>query len=351
MAWRCRAVVVGMCLVLVACSDDLGRRPVAGPRKAVEVISSHTAGIGTLKGPMDVEVAPDGTLYVLDYDDRSEVGTVYAVPRKGRARVVWGFDAPPFPGLDERPDPRAMATGPDGTLYVVDVDSTGIFAIAPDGTRRKVQLQGVPKTHAERMRDHFNLFTELAVDPKDGSIYLARQSGLVRKVSPQGVMTPVAGTDSQDGPREDGIPAVGAYVAVDSLAVDPATGTLYISGYEGGIRAVAADGIIRRVVPVEALPTGGPGPGGRTRGLRLAFSPLNGALYILEPEHHRVLRLDGDHLTPVLGGGQPGGSPLGGPVERAGLGTPYGLAFDRAGNLYVAVNEPPAVLMIGAPLP
>ena len=149
------------------------------------------------------------------------------------------------------------------------------------------------------MRDHFNLFTELAVDPKDGSIYLARQSGLVRKVSPQGVMTPVAGTDSQDGPREDGIPAVGAYVAVDSLAVDPATGTLYISGYEGGIRAVAADGIIRRVVPVEALPTGGPGPGGRTRGLRLAFSPLNGALYILEPEHHRVLRLDGDHLTPM----------------------------------------------------
>jgi hypothetical protein len=114
---------------------------------------------------------------------------------------------------------------------------------------------------------------------------------------------------------------------------------------------VATDGVIRQVVPADALPVGpNSGVGGRTVGLRLAFSPVNGLLYVLEPDRHRILRLDGDHLTPVVRG-EAVSSTLGGPVERAQLGAPYGLAFVRAGTLYVGVNKPPAVLMIGAALP
>jgi sugar lactone lactonase YvrE len=244
-----------------------------------------------------------------------------------------------------------MAMAPDGTLYVVDNDGSGIFAVAPDGTRRPVELQGVPKTHAERMRAHFDFLQELTVDPRDGYLYVEQQGGVVRKISPEGAMSRVAGTGSQAEPQEDGIPAASAVIDVDSMAVDPATGTLYFSGQKGGIRAVGPDGILRRIIPVQALPGGGPGPGGRTHGLRLAFSPANRALYVLQPERHRVMRLNGDRLVPVVGGGDASDSRLGGSLERAALGTPYGMAFDRIGNLYVAVNKPPAVLMVGAPLP
>jgi hypothetical protein len=110
LSWFGRTVCLAACLLVVACSGA-AKRPVAGPRKVVEVVNSRTPGIGALKGPIDVELAPDGTLYVLDYDDRSEVGKIWAVPPKGRARVVWGLDLPGFPGLDERPDPISTATG------------------------------------------------------------------------------------------------------------------------------------------------------------------------------------------------------------------------------------------------
>jgi hypothetical protein len=125
--------------------------------------------------------------------------------------------------------------GPDGTLYVVDDAGTGIFAVAPDGRRRQVEIQGLPKTHYERMRQlDFTLLQEVTVDPRDGSIYVSQQGGLVRKISRGGVMTRVAGTGSQDGARGNGIPAVSAVIAVDSLAVDPATGTLYRAGSKAG---------------------------------------------------------------------------------------------------------------------
>jgi len=62
----------------------------------------------------------------------------------------------------------------------------------------------------------------------------------------------------------------------------------------------------------------------------------DGALYICEVGHHRVLRLDpsGRRVTTVAGTGEKGYSGDGGPATRAQLNEPYEVRFDAAGDFF-----------------
>ena len=62
----------------------------------------------------------------------------------------------------------------------------------------------------------------------------------------------------------------------------------------------------------------------------------DGALYITEVGHHRVLRLDRStrRVTTVAGNGEKGYAGDGGPATDARLNEPYEVRFDAAGNLY-----------------
>jgi streptogramin lyase len=62
----------------------------------------------------------------------------------------------------------------------------------------------------------------------------------------------------------------------------------------------------------------------------------DGALYITEVGHHRVLRLDLQtrRVTTVAGCGRPGYSGDGGPATQAELNEPYEVRFDDRGNMY-----------------
>src|SRR5204862_7526596 len=61
----------------------------------------------------------------------------------------------------------------------------------------------------------------------------------------------------------------------------------------------------------------------------------DGALYICEISHHRVLRLDlkSGELSTVAGRGVKGYAGDGGPATKAELNEPYEVRFDSAGNM------------------
>ncbi|MCP5113039.1 MAG: hypothetical protein GY953_19600, partial [bacterium] len=69
----------------------------------------------------------------------------------------------------------------------------------------------------------------------------------------------------------------------------------------------------------------------------LAFDPA-GNLYIADSIDHRIRRVDASDgtITTVAGNGHSGSSGDGGSAGRALLNSPYGLAFDSIGTLYVA---------------
>jgi uncharacterized protein (TIGR03437 family) len=148
----------------------------------------------------------------------------------------------------------------------------------------------------------------------------------VRGIAPDGTISTVAG-DGSRGFRGDGGPASAARLNTPyGIAVDRA-GNLYIADLGNHrVRKMGPDGTITTVPGTEKLLA--------PRNVALDAS---GVLYISEFAGHRVWRLRSDGVVEtVAGNGVPGFSGDGGPAAAAQLSSPAGLAFDSAGNLYIA---------------
>src|SRR5260370_19077903 len=63
-----------------------------------------------------------------------------------------------------------------------------------------------------------------------------------------------------------------------------------------------------------------------------------GNLYFSDTFNHRIRRVDTQNgvITTIAGDGQAGYAGDGGPAVRASLNEPYGIAIDRAGNVFIA---------------
>ena len=157
---------------------------------------------------------------------------------------------------------------------------------------------------------------------------------------PSGVIAAFAGTGAA-GFSGDGGPAGSARLdSPGALAVAP-DGTLYIA--DNGnfrIRRVTPQGIITTVAGTGVAGSGGLG-GPAAQAQLEAVSALaldqQGRLYIAQAGQHRVLRITSDgRLEQYVGTGTAGFSGDGGPVREARLNQPSGLAVDFRNQLWIA---------------
>lgn len=181
----------------------------------------------------------------------------------------------------------------------------------------------------------------LAVDTA-GNIYAADSATFyVRKITPQGTISIVAGNGTKGG-SGDGGPARNATLSyMSGLAVDGA-GNLYISDSDNHrIRKVASSGVITTIAGNGSADTSA-GPGDGLPATDVAISPRGvavdptGRLYFGDMLHGRVRAIAADGtLATVAGGG--GGFPgvAGIPASSAKL-MPLDIAFAPDGSLYVA---------------
>ncbi|MEU7227155.1 NHL repeat-containing protein [Streptomyces chrestomyceticus] len=181
---------------------------------------------------------------------------------------------------------------------------------------------------------------DVALD-KNGNLYIAeRNSNRVRKVTPGGIITTVAG-NGQAGYVSDGGPATATQLySPASVAVDDA-GNIYIADMNNHrIRKVDTRGIITTVAGNgQAGYTSDGGPATATQ----LYTPHGvavdgqGNLYIAEWNNHRIRKVDTNGIiTTVAGNGQAGYGSDGGPATATKLYYPGGVEADRNGNLFIA---------------
>ena len=237
-------------------------------QQATQLDLAWTCGIGVL---------PDGSTVFLNSDG------VKRVDLQGIATSLTGHNTgygnySNVSGVPARNvslcDPNLMAVGPDGSIYISQLDpgggSQGCFSncvrkITPDGLIWTVAGNG---TYGDTGDGGPALSAEIspcamAIGP-DGSLYIAEQSQpIIRRVTPDGIITTFAGTGIW-GFSGDGGQATQAELSYlpycNCLAAGP-DGALYIADGQGQmrIRRVGPDGIIQTIAGTGAVGFSGDG--------------------------------------------------------------------------------------------
>lgn len=211
-------------------------------------------GITTVAGTADADYLVDdfvmdaaGNLYFIDFNANgshvwrvSGAGDVSTVDLAGPRRNCFDGKVGPV-------TPVALAVDEHGNLYVADDEGCQALKVDADGTITVVAGSGGrgPSGDGGRAVDAAIVPSELAVD-QGGNVYITDHfSHRVRRVSPDGIISTVAGNGS-DAFSGDGGKAVDAGMNPWGIAVDGA-GNLYIADLNNRVRKVSADGIVSTV--------------------------------------------------------------------------------------------------------
>ena len=180
-----------------------------------------------------------------------------------------------------------------------------------------------------------------SVEDAAGNVYFAdAQNHVVRKVTPAGIITTIAGNGT-NGYSGDGGPATSAKIGLPlGLALDSA-GNLYISDqYNSVVRKVSPAGIISTYAGNGSY--GYTGDGGNARNAQLADVQAlavdsSGNLFIADGNNNVIRQVKPSGIiSTVAGNGSAGYSGDGGPATSATLNYAYGVTVDSKGNLFIA---------------
>jgi streptogramin lyase len=246
-------------------------------------------------------------------------------------------------------DPGGIARGLDGALYICDTANHRIRKVTPDGKITTVagtgeggwSGDGGPATAAKLHEPY-----EVRFDRAGHIFWVERLSYSVRRLDPKtGLITTIAGNGTP-GFSGDGGPATAAQLNdPHSIGFDRA-GDLYICDVKNlRIRKVAMKtGVITTLAGTgKAAPTpdGAPFNGAPLAGPRALDFDRDGNLWVALREGNTVLKLDlaAGTVHRIAGTGQKGFTGDGGPALTATLNGPKGLSIGPDGRVFIADTE------------
>ena len=239
-------------------------------------------------------------------------------------------------------NPTAVALDRQGNLFIADVYNHRIRMVDPHGIIFTIMGTGVSDA---QMGDHPAIGTNLcsaygiATDTHDSLYVLDRMRSRIFRLEDDGTARRIIGTGENGFAGDDG-PAMDAQLMHPNHLVVDSEGTLYIAdSLNNRIRRVTPDGIITTIAGTGERAYGGDGGPGREAqfGVPAAIALDNdGNIYIADFCNHRIRRLSNDGIvTTVAGNGSPEFNGDGGRALDSQIGEPCGVAVDRDGYVYI----------------
>jgi sugar lactone lactonase YvrE len=288
--------------------------------------------------PAAMAVDAGGTLYVAD----TENSAIRKVSPDGAVTTLAG--TPGQDGYTDAPGsaarfwrPQGVVVDPSGNLYVADTGNHCIRKITPAGAVSTLAGAGNPgSVDGKGSAAQFNRPDGVAIDGQ-GNLYVAdTENQTIRTVTPDGVVATLAGSAGTEG-SADGKGSAAQFNRPAALVVD-ANGTVYVADTENHtIRKVTPDGVVTTLAGSSGKSGCTDGQGGGARFSRPASLTLglDGKLFLADSYNHAIRTVTPEGVVATLtGAGYPGSSDGTGNTARLKL--PEVVAVDAAGNVYVA---------------
>lgn len=370
---------------------------VAGARDAAGSRDGNRAA-ARFRYPVGLAVDLNGNLFVADRDNHA----IRKISSAGSVTTIAGLGLDSSQGYvdkyagDTRPArfnvPYGLGLDPSGNCFVADTDNNAIRMITPDGLVQTVAGDQRPSyANGPGYAAKFNRPTGLALD-RSGNVYIADAGNyVIRKMTPDHVVTTLAGTPGVPG-HADGPGGSATFSQVYGLAVDASdnvyvrdarllrkitpdgtvstlsadlgyltpyglavdgTGNLYVSGDHAVLKVDPTSGATTTLagIPSEyvhgaeawirSIPgsADGVGASARFRSPEGLAVDADGTVFVCDTDNQTIRKITPDGTVTTIAGlvGAVGSSD--GTGGDARFQSPSGIALDASGNLYVASGD------------
>jgi sugar lactone lactonase YvrE len=333
------------------------RAPIGAPKATLTVVPPYdfvtlagTNVAGAVDGdgtsaqfnmPTGIVVDKDGFVYVSDASNH----TIRKITPSGTVTTFAGLAGSPgaVDGaiVDARFNrPNGIAIDGSGNLYVADRGNATIRKISSDGTVVTFAGSAGLRGYQDGIGPAARFFTPLNVAcDRVGNVYVADET--LRKVTPEGVVTTLAGP-----PGVNGQPIADAYgMAPDAL------GNLYISeDFKLTIALIGPDGLVTPVAGLFRTPgaTNGSGAFARFSAPSGMAMDLSGNMFLADASLIRKITPGG--VVTTIAGLEGISGFADGSGQAALFNQPLGIAVDGAGTVYVADTRNNAIRVGRPPL-
>lgn len=235
--------------------------------------------------------------------------------------------------------PTGVVVDAGGRLHVTDSGNSLIRRISPEGTVST--LAGSPGaagiTDGTGAQAGFNFPGGLTLD-KSGNLFIADTfNKTIRKVTPEGVVTTIAGYPKSGG-STDGTGAAALFSEPSRIAVN-GSGDLYVTDlFNCTIRKVTAGGLVTTFAGKTGVTgsTNGNGTAARFKYPEGVVVDAGEFLYVTDTGNHLIRKITpGGGVTTLAGQAGSAGS-TDGTLGAARFNSPSGIAMDADKNLYVS---------------
>ncbi|OCX52754.1 hypothetical protein BEL04_14180 [Mucilaginibacter sp. PPCGB 2223] len=218
-------------------------------------------------------------------------------------------------------EPYGVATDAAGNVYVADASNNMIRKITPAGLVSTLAGNGtIGYKDGDGAMAQFNYPHGLAVDAA-GNVFVAEAGGnMIRKITPDGIVSTLAGNGNAGFVNGTGAQAEFNFPA--DIAIDAAGNLFVTDGNNKCIRKVTQTGVVTTYAAGFGFPEG------------IAMDAA-GNIFVADAASFVIRKVNHAGMVSILAGSEAELNYVNGPGNVARFHNPEGIAIDKRGNLYI----------------